>query len=81
MFLSVYDHTVVLYALVSIGVAALTVVFLRKTRALQLGDEHRIPSPPSQYPIIGHMLQFLRPDYHRLLLNFADQLGPVYRIK
>lgn len=40
-----------------------------------------MPTPPRNYPLIGHMLQFLRPDYHRVLLSFADQLGPVYSFK
>lgn len=83
MFSSVWaladDHTCALCVFISLGVAALTLALFRKAR--MQGDDSKMPSPPGDYPLIGHMLQFLRPDYHRLLLNFADELGPVFRVK
>lgn len=75
----VIDRAFALCILISLGVAALTVGLYRQARSR--GHDARIPSPPRDYPILGHMLQFLRPDYHRLLLSFADELGPVFRVK
>lgn len=51
-----------------------------RIESLENGNKF-IPTPPGAYPILGHMLQFLRPDYHRLMLGFANDLGPVYRVK
>jgi cytochrome P450 len=50
-----------------------------------LGYLHRqsqgrgMPGPPG-HPIIGHLLQLLRPDFHRVLSRWAEKYGGVYRI-
>lgn len=69
------------YVLILVAAAAVSVAVFLNVKSKRLGNEHLIPTPPGHIPILGHMLKFLRPDYHRLLLSLADQLGPVYRVK
>lgn len=45
-------------------------------------DLDSIPGPwPHALPLLGNMLSVLRPDFHRVLLRWADQYGGVVRIK
>jgi cytochrome P450 len=46
------------------------------------GDLDKIPGPWRQaLPIVGNVLPCLRPDFHRVITDWADQYGGVYRMK
>lgn len=41
-----------------------------------------IPGPwRAAYPVVGNLLECLRPDFHKVLLKWADDYGGVVRIK
>ena len=42
-------------------------------------DGQQIPGPPGT-PLLGHLLQILRPDFHRTLTAWSEEYGGVYRI-
>jgi len=45
-------------------------------------DLDKIPGPWTKaLPLVGNMLDCLRPDFHRVLLEWADQYGGIYRMK
>jgi hypothetical protein len=45
-------------------------------------DLDRIPGPWQQaWPIIGNLLDCLRPDFHRVLLGWADKYGGITRVQ
>lgn len=44
------------------------------------GDERHIPAPPG-LPVIGNLLQMLRPDYIQQVLAWCNAIGPVFKIR
>ncbi|KIY96472.1 hypothetical protein MNEG_11492 [Monoraphidium neglectum] len=45
-------------------------------------DMDAIPGPwKSAYPVVGNVLECLRPDFHKVLLKWADDYGGVVRVK
>lgn len=45
-------------------------------------DMHLIPGPwRHALPLLGNLLEVLRPDFHRVLLQWADQYGGIVRVK
>lgn len=41
---------------------------------------HLIPGPwRHALPLLGNLLEVLRPDFHRVLLQWADQYGGIVR--
>ncbi|GBG00430.1 cytochrome P450 [Raphidocelis subcapitata] len=46
------------------------------------GDMDKIPGPwRKAYPVVGNILECLRPDFHKVLLKWADDHGGVVRLK
>jgi cytochrome P450 len=45
-------------------------------------DLDRIPGPwRYAKPVVGNILECIRPDFHRTLLGWSDQYGGIYRLK
>jgi hypothetical protein len=45
-------------------------------------DLDRIPGPWRQaLPVVGNVLGCLRPDFHRVLSDWSDEYGGIYRMK
>ncbi|GBF95033.1 cytochrome P450 [Raphidocelis subcapitata] len=65
--------------------AAAVAALLLAWRALvrhSSGDLDRMPGPwRSALPIVGNVLDCLRPDFHRVIADWADQYGGIYRMK
>jgi hypothetical protein len=41
-----------------------------------------VPGPWTKaLPLVGNVLDCLRPDFHRVLLKWADEYGGIYRMK
>jgi hypothetical protein len=45
-------------------------------------DLDKVPGPWTKaLPLVGNVLDCLRPDFHRVLLKWADEYGGIYRMK
>jgi hypothetical protein len=45
-------------------------------------DLDKVPGPwVHAKPVVGNILECLRPDFHRQLLDWSDQYGGIYRLK
>jgi hypothetical protein len=45
-------------------------------------DLDKVPGPwKKALPLVGNVLDCLRPDFHRVLLKWADEYGGIYRMK
>uniref|UniRef100_A0A383W692 Cytochrome P450 n=1 Tax=Tetradesmus obliquus TaxID=3088 RepID=A0A383W692_TETOB len=64
------------------AIAALLVAVLINLRRKPQFDLDKIPGPWTHaYPVVGNILECLRPDFHRKLLDWANQYGGIYRLK
>ncbi|KAG2482244.1 hypothetical protein HYH03_018824 [Edaphochlamys debaryana] len=45
------------------------------------GDLSKLPSPPASSWLLGHVPDLLRPDYHRVILQWANKYGKAFRVR
>ncbi|KAF6266201.1 cytochrome P450 [Scenedesmus sp. NREL 46B-D3] len=68
-------------ALITAVLALLIAVLLNMKRGNQY-DLDKVPGPwRKALPLVGNVLSCLRPDFHRVLLKWADEYGGIYRMK
>lgn len=70
----------VLLALLGIFVPALMGSLLRIVHS-QFWKVRHIPQPPVSGWLTGHLLPLARNDYYHQVLEWANQLGPVFRFR
>eukprot|EP00882_Tetradesmus_deserticola_P007379 GHRQ01007773.1.p1 GENE.GHRQ01007773.1~~GHRQ01007773.1.p1 ORF type:complete len:516 (+),score=176.63 GHRQ01007773.1:158-1705(+) len=65
-----------------IAVAGVLIAVLISLKRRPSFDLDKIPGPWTRaYPVVGNILECLRPDFHRKLLDWSNQYGGIYRIK
>ncbi|KAL6749937.1 cytochrome P450 [Haematococcus lacustris] len=69
------------WLLVLLAIPGLGWLWERQRRSALL-DLRKIPGPwTTGLPLFGNMFQVMRLDYHRLLLQWANQFGGIYRVR
>ncbi|KAI8464712.1 MAG: cytochrome P450 [Monoraphidium minutum] len=70
-------------ALAFAGLAGLVgLYYMLSSLRKPVGDMETIPGPwRSALPVVGNLIECLRPDFHKVLLKWADDYGGVVRIK
>jgi len=82
MILPTAFHITGLETLVVAGVAAILLFVLARLRRQQQYDLDKIPGPWRQsLPVVGNVLECLRPDFHHVILGWADRYGGIVRAK
>jgi hypothetical protein len=64
---------------------ALTLLLLLLLLPCTRGNKYDLDKVPGPWrkalPLVGNVLDCLRPDFHRVLLKWADEYGGIYRMK
>jgi cytochrome P450 len=69
---------IVIVTTISVSLAILLYVLQRRPTY----DLDKMPGPwRKALPVVGNILDCLRPDFHRVILNWANEYGGIYRMK
>uniref|UniRef100_A0A383W6E6 Cytochrome P450 n=1 Tax=Tetradesmus obliquus TaxID=3088 RepID=A0A383W6E6_TETOB len=64
------------------AIAGVLITVLINMRRGNKYDLDKVPGPwRKALPLVGNVLDCLRPDFHRVLLKWADEYGGIYRMK
>ncbi|WIA35872.1 hypothetical protein OEZ86_004255 [Tetradesmus obliquus] len=64
------------------AIAGVLIAVLLNMRRGNKYDLDKVPGPwRKALPLVGNVLDCLRPDFHRVLLKWADEYGGIYRMK